>query len=165
MSIQTQSKPKCVTYFDNVLNIEYIDLEPYLVKSCKEYNYYVSENELTSLSKKDKNRIGTHFMLNEIISACKINDHKKIFYYREYAEYPVENMLIKRIFNALPTTIVYDSVSFDTFIKDLEYNVIKREDSSAVCFKKFKKFLKTTGLTKVEKEFTENARVKFSLLP
>ncbi len=67
---------------------------------------------------------------------------RSIFYYREYIKYPVENMLVKRIFNALPTTIVYDTISFDAFLRELKYKVVKREDSSAVCFKKFKKFLK-----------------------
>ena len=153
------------SYFDEVQNVEYIDLEPYLVQSCKEYNYYIAENDLTSLIKKDKNRVGTHFILNQIINLCKKSDTKKIFYYREYIEYPVENMLIKRIFTALPTTIVYDKVTFSTFLRELKYKVIKREDSSSVCFKKFKKFLKNTGLTVVEREFTENAKVKFSLLP
>ena len=153
------------SYFDDIQNVEYIDLEPALVQSCKDYNYYIAENELGKISKRDKNRIGTHCMLNQIINVCKESDTKKIFYYREYIKYPVENMLVKRIFNALPTTIVYDTISFDAFLRELKYKVVKREDSSAVCFKKFKKFLKTTGLTKVEREFTENARVKFSLLP
>ena len=153
------------SYFDDVQNVEYIDLEPALVQSCKDYNYYIAENELGKISKRDKNRIGTHCMLHQIINVCKESDTKKIFYYREYTKYPVENMLVKRIFNALPTTIVYDTIPFDAFLRELKYKVVKREDSSAVCFKKFKKFLKTTGLTKVEREFTENAKVKFSLLP
>jgi len=164
MSTTTLTKTK-YSYFDDVQNVEYIDLEPALVQSCKDYNYYIAENELGKMSKRDKNRLGTHFMLNQIINVCKESDTKKIFYYREYIKYPVENMLIKRIFNALPTTIVYDTIPFDAFLIELKYKVVKREDSSAVCFNKFKKFLKHTGLTKVEREFTENAKVKFSLLP
>ncbi len=67
------------SYFDDVQNVEYIDLEPSLIQSCKDYNYYIAENELGRMSKKDKNRIGTHFMLNQIINVCKESDTKKYF--------------------------------------------------------------------------------------
>ena len=70
MSTTTLTKTK-YSYFDDVQNVEYIDLEPALVQSCKDYNYYIAENELGKISKRDKNRIGTHCMLNQIINVCK----------------------------------------------------------------------------------------------
>ena len=146
------SKHEQRSYYDTVNNVEYVNLVPYMVESCQEYSYYIAENELGKLSKREKNQLGTHFMLNQVLNACKASSYKKCFYYKEDMTYAIENLLIKRIFSALPTKVIYGTDNFDVFIQERDYM-------------KFRKFLKKQGLTKIEDDFLKNHHVKLSLMP
>jgi len=159
------SKREQRSYYDTINNVEYVNLVPFMVDSCQDYNYYISENDLNTLTKREKNQLGTHFMLIHIINACKSSAYKKCFYYQEDPKYAVENMLLKRIFNALPTKVIYGEDEFEMFIKERDYYVLQNTDNCPVSFMKFRKFLKKTGLTKIEKDFLDNHYVKLSLLP
>jgi len=159
------SKHEQRSYYDTVNNVEYVNLVPYMVESCQEYSYYVAENELGKLSKREKNQLGTHFMLNQVLNACKASSYKKCFYYKEDITYAIENLLIKRIFSALPTKVIYGTDNFDVFIQERDYYVLKNSDMSVISFMKFRKFLKKQGLTKIEDDFLKNHHVKLSLMP
>ena len=64
-----------------------INLNCFLDKSFKEYNYHLVENDL-NLKRHDKNKLGIHFILKQIIEAVKIDkEHKKLFYYRTDEKY------------------------------------------------------------------------------
>jgi hypothetical protein len=62
------NKPKLRSYFDMDANVEYVNLGPYLDSSFQEYQYYVTENDLHTLTQKEKNQLGTHFILNQILT-------------------------------------------------------------------------------------------------
>ena len=61
------NKPKLRSYFDIENNVEYVNLSPYLDDSFQEYQYFVTENEFHNLSQKEKNQLGTHFILRQIL--------------------------------------------------------------------------------------------------
>ena len=93
-----------------------INLNYFLDRSFKEYSYHLVENDL-ELKRYDKNKLGIHFILKQIIEAVKINkEHKKLFYYK-IDEKIIEYQLVKRIFNTLPSVINYGEVGFKEFIK------------------------------------------------
>ncbi len=94
-------KPKLRSYFDIENNVEYVNLGPYLDSSFQEYQYYVTENELHTLKQKEKNQLGTHFILNQILIICRMSKRKKCFYYELNEDYAVERLLIERIFKVL----------------------------------------------------------------
>jgi hypothetical protein len=159
------NKPKLRSYFDMDANVEYVNLGPYLDSSFQEYQYYVTENELHTLKKKEKNQLGTHFILNQILIICKMSKRKKCFYYEVNDEYTVEKLLVERIFKVLPSKIIYDDVSFEEFIiEQREYQAYTPIDTSMISWKKFKQFLKKNNLTMIEKKFTHDINVKLSLL-
>ena len=60
---------------------------------------------------------------------------------------------------------MYGECEWHEFIKELDYNVYRKKDSSLVSFQKFRQFLKRYELQQLEKEFLENINVKLSLLP
>ena len=99
---------------DNIRGFEFINLNKCLAKSFNEYNYYITENEL-KLTRKDKNKLGIHFIIKELVKVCSSSDTKKWFYYKTNGE-SIEYTLVKRIFNALPTNITYSDDSFETFL-------------------------------------------------
>ena len=63
------SKTELRSYFDIDNNVEYINLKPYLEHSHQKYNYFLVENNLTKLKQREKQKLGIHFILNEILSA------------------------------------------------------------------------------------------------
>jgi len=148
---------------DTIRGFEFINLNQCLAKSFNEYNYYITENEL-KLTRKDKNKLGIHFIIKELVKVCSSSDTKKWFYYKTNGE-SIEHTLVKRIFNALPTNITYSDDSFETFLEERDYMSFKKRDSSAVSFYKFRLFLRRYELQQIEKEFLTNINIKLSLLP
>ena len=49
-----------------------INLNYFLAKSFNEYNYHLVENDL-KLNRHDKNKLGIHFILKQVIQAVRIN--------------------------------------------------------------------------------------------
>ena len=122
---------------------------------------FVVDNELIKLSSKEKNQLSIHFILKQILFVCKMSNHKKCFYYQS----DTGNDPVKRIFNTLPSRIIYNSMSFDEFIVDQrEYQTYFPIDTSKISWKKFKSFLKSNNLTQIEKDFITDINVKLSLL-
>lgn len=158
-------KPQLRSYFDIENNVEYVNLVPYLDDSLRDYQYYVTENELHNISQKEKNQLGTHFILNQILIICKMSRRKKCFYYQVDEEYVIEKMLVERIFKALPSKIIYESIDFEEFIQEQrEYQTFTPIDTSKISWKKFKEFLKKNNLTMIENKFIRDINVKLSLL-
>ena len=159
------NKPKLRSYFDIESNVEYINLGPYLDDSFRDYQYHVTENDLNNISQKEKNQLGSHFILNQILIICKISKRKKCFYYQFKEEYAIERLLIERIFKVLPSKIIYSDIDFEDFIREQrEYEAYTPIDTSKISWKKFKEFLKKNNLTMIEKKFTQDINVKLSLL-
>lgn len=153
------------SYFDIDNNVEYVNLLPFLEHSFNEYNVFVVNNELIKLSRKEKNQLSTHFILKQVLLICNMSNRKKCFYYHAESDNTEERVLVERIFNALPSRIIYNSVSFDEFLSDQrEYQVYIPIDTSKVSWKQFKSFLKRNNLTQLEKDFVKNINVKLSLL-
>jgi len=148
---------------DPVRGFEFIDLNKCLARSFNQYLLYITENEL-KLTRKDKNKLGIHFIIKELVKVCSSSDTKKWFYYKTNGE-SIEHTLVKRIFNALPTNITYSDDSFETFLEERDYMSFKKRDSSAVSFYKFRLFLRRYELQQIEKEFLTNINIKLSLLP
>ena len=148
---------------DNIRGFEFINLNKCLAKSFNEYKYYITENEL-KLTRKDKNKLGIHFIIKELVKVCKKTNNKKWFYYKTNGK-SIEHTLIKRIFNALPTNITYNEGSFSTFLEERDYISFAKKDTSAVSFYKFRLFLRRYELQQIEKEFLSNINIKLSLLP
>ena len=159
------NKPKLRSYFDMENNVEYVNLSPYLDNSFLEYQYYVTENDLHTLSQKEKNQLGTHFILNQIFTICQMSKRKKCFYYELNEEYAIEKVLIERVFKVLPSKIIYNDTSFEEFIvEQREYQAYTPIDTSKISWKKFKAFLKKNNLTMIERKFIKDINVKLSLL-
>lgn len=153
------------SYFDIDNNVEYVNLSPFLEQSFNEYNMFIVNNELIKLSRKEKNQLSTHFILKQIILICMMSKRKKCFYYHVEADNNTERVLVERIFNALPSRIIYNSMSFDEFLlEQREYQTYTPIDTSKISWKKFKSFLKRNNLTQIEKDFVNNIHVKLSLL-
>ena len=148
---------------DPIRGFEFINLNKCLARSFNEYLLYITENEL-KLTRKDKNKLGIHFIIKELVKVCSSSDTKKWFYYKTNGE-SIEYTLVKRIFNALPTNITYSDDSFETFLEERDYMSFKKRDSSAVSFYKFRLFLRRYELQQIEKEFLTNINIKLSLLP
>ena len=141
-----------------------VNLNYFLARSFKEYNYHLVENDL-KLNRHDKNKLGIHFILKQVIQAVKINkEHKKLFYYKT-DEKIIECQLVKRIFNTLPSVINYGEVGFKEFIKEYDYQVWKRPTESQLSFQNFRNFLKRYDLKHLEREFLADVNIKLSLLP
>ena len=90
---------------DLVRGFVFINLNQCLARSFNEYLLYITENEL-KLTRKDKNKLGIHFIIKEIVKVCSKTGNKKWFYYKTDNK-TIEYTLVKRIFNALPTNITY----------------------------------------------------------
>jgi len=147
------------TFHKTVINLNY-----FLDRSFKEYSYHLVENDL-KLKRHDKNKLGIHFILKQIIEAVKINkEHKKLFYYK-IDEKIIEYQLVKRIFNTLPSVINYGEVGFKEFIKEHEYEVWKSPSEARLSFRNFRNLLKRYDLKHLEKEFLADVNIKLSLLP
>ena len=141
-----------------------VNLNYFLDRSFKEYNYHLVENDL-KLKRHDKNKLGIHFILKQIIEAVKIDkEHKKLFYYRVDEKY-LEYQLVKRIFNVLPSVINYGEVGFRQFIQEQDYEVWKSPSNARLSFQNFRNFLKRYDLKHLEKEFLADVNIKLSLLP
>ena len=141
-----------------------VNLNYFLARSFKEYNYHLVENDL-KLNRHDKNKLGIHFILNQIIQAVKMNkEHKKLFYYKT-DEKIIECQLVKRIFNTLPSVIKYGEVGFREFIEDQDYEVWKSPTEAQLSFRNFRNFLKRYELMHLEREFLTDVNIKLSLLP
>ena len=141
-----------------------INLNYFLDRSFKEYSYHLVENDL-ELKRYDKNKLGIHFILKQIIEAVKINkEHKKLFYYK-IDEKIIEYQLVKRIFNTLPSVINYGEVGFKEFIKEHEYEVWKSPSEARLAVRNFRNLLKRYDLKHLEKEFLADVNIKLSLLP
>lgn len=149
--------------YDSKRDIVFVDLNSYLTDSFSEYNLYITENEL-KLTRKEKNKLGIHFIIKQLLLAVKSTNKKKWFYYR-VTEDSEESKLVKRIFGSLPTNIMYGDYEWYEFIKELDYNVYKRKDGASVSFQKFRQFLKRYELQQLEREFLGDINVKLSLLP
>ena len=100
------SKTELRSYFDIDNNVEYINLKPYLEHSHQKYNYFLVENDLTKLKQREKQKLGIHFILNEILLICKMSKRKKCFYYRVSPPFAEEQKLVERIFRVLPSQII-----------------------------------------------------------
>ena len=142
-----------------VMNLNY-----FLDKSFNEYNYHLVENDL-KLKRHDKNKLGIHFILKQIIEAVKIDkEYKKQFYYRT-DEKIIEYQLVRRIFNTLPSVINYGKVGFKDFVEDHDYQVWRSPTGAQLSFRNFRNFLKRYDLRHLEREFLANVNIKLSLLP
>ena len=148
---------------DPVRGFEFIDLNKCLARSFNQYLLYITENEL-KLTRKDKNKLGIHFIIKELVKVCSSSDTKKWFYYKTNGE-SIEHTLVKRIFNALPTNITYSEEDFSTFLDERDYMSFNKKDTSAVSCYKFRLFLRRYELQQIEKEFLSNINIKLSLLP
>lgn len=147
---------------DNVRGYVFVNLNHLLEGTFNEYTWYITENEL-KLTRKDKNKLGIHFITKKIIEICSNNKKKLWFYYKTNDQ--IENTLVKRIFSALPTNITYGNNKFDKFLLERDYLAFVKVDSSAVSFRKFRNFLKRYELSQLEKELMHNINIKLSLLP
>tara|TARA_R100000664_G_scaffold24372_1_gene34142 strand:+ start:213 stop:674 length:462 start_codon:yes stop_codon:yes gene_type:complete len=148
---------------DTVRGFEFINLNKCLARSFNEYLLYITENEL-KLTRKDKNKLGIHFIIKEIIKVCKNTNSKKWFYYKTNGK-SIEHTLVKRIFNAIPTNITYSKDSFEIFLEERDYMSFQKKDTSTISFYKFRLFLRRYELQQIEKEFLTNINIKLSLLP
>ena len=158
-------KPKLRSYYDMENNVEYVNLVPYLDNSLQEYQFYITENDLQDISQKEKNQLGTHFILNQILIICQMSKRKKCFYYEVDEQYAVEKMLVERIFKVLPSKIIYNELDFEEFIQEQrEYQSYTPIDTSKISWKKFKEFLKKNNLSMIENKFIKDINVKLSLL-
>jgi len=159
------SKTELRSYYDMENNVEYINLTPYLEHSHQEYNYFVVENELTNLKQREKQKLGIHFILKEILLICQMSKRKKCFYYHEDDQFIKEKQLIKSIFRVLPSQVIYGQLSFDNFlVTQREYELFTPVDTSKISWKRFKNFLKKNDLTAIEEKFTKDINVKLSLI-
>lgn len=149
--------------YDQKRDIVFVNLNSYLTDSFNEYNLYIAENEL-KLTRKEKNKLGIHFIIKQLLTAVRSTNKKKWFYYK-VCEDSEETKLVKRIFNSLPTNIMYGECDWHEFIKELDYNVYKKKDGASVSFQKFRQFLKRYELQQLEREFLGDINVKLSLLP
>ena len=149
--------------YDQKRDIVFVNLNSYLTDSFNEYNLYIAENEL-KLTRKEKNKLGIHFIIKQLLTAVRSTNKKKWFYYK-VCEDSEESKLVKRIFNSLPTNIMYGECDWHEFIKELDYNVYKKRDGASVSFQKFRQFLKRYELQQLEREFLGDINVKLSLLP
>ena len=153
-----------------------MNLNHFLAKSFNEYNYHLVENDL-KLNRHDKNKLGIHFILKQIIQAVKIDkEHKKLFYYKTKPmktrvfslvldDRIIEYQLVRRIFNTLPSVIKYGEVGFREFIEDQDYEVWKSPTEAQLSFRNFRNFLKRYDLNHLEREFIADVNIKLSLLP
>ena len=148
---------------DPVRGFEFINFNKCLDRSFNQYLLYINENEL-KLTRKDKNKLGVHFIIKELVRVCRETNSKKWFYYKTNGK-SIEHTLVKRIFNALPTNITYNDEDFSTFLDDRDYMSFNKKDTSAVSFYKFRLFLRRYELQQIEKEFLSNINIKLSLLP
>tara|TARA_R110000796_G_scaffold43431_11_gene106772 strand:- start:1050 stop:1583 length:534 start_codon:yes stop_codon:yes gene_type:complete len=149
--------------YDQKRDIVFVNLNSYLTDSFNDYIMYITENEL-KLTRKEKNKLGVHFIIKQLLNAVNSTKTKKWFYYR-VCEGSEETKLVKRIFGSLPTNIMYDECEWCEFIQELDYNVYKKKDGASVSFQKFRQFLKRYELQQLEKEFLGDINVKLSLLP
>jgi len=149
--------------YDQKRDIVFVDLNSYLTDSFNDYILYITENEL-KLTRKDKNKLGIHFIIKQLLNAVKSTDKKKWFYYKT-CDGSEETKLVRRLFGSLPTNIMYGSCDWHEFIKELDYNVYKKKDGASVSFQKFRQFLKRYELQQLEREFLGDINVKLSLLP
>lgn len=149
--------------YDSKRDIVFVNLNSYLTDSFNDYILYITENEL-KLTRKEKNKLGIHFIIKQLLNAVKSTQTKKWFYYK-VTEGSEESKLVKRIFGSLPTNIMYGGCDWHEFIKELDYNVYKKKDGASVSFQKFRQFLKRYELQQLEKEFLGDINVKLSLLP
>tara|TARA_R110000824_G_scaffold396550_2_gene598098 strand:- start:17 stop:517 length:501 start_codon:yes stop_codon:yes gene_type:complete len=141
-----------------------VNLNYFLTRSFNEYVFHLVENNL-KLNRHDKNKLGIHFILNQIIQAVNIDkEHKKLFYYKE-GERLIEYQLVKRIFNTLPSVIKYGEVGFIEFIEEQDYEVWKSPADTRLSFQNFRNFLKRYDLKHLEREFLADVNIKLSLLP
>jgi len=164
MAVNT-TKHELRSYFDIENNVEYVNLLPFLEHSFNEYSYYVVENDLKKLSRKEKNQLSTHFILKQVLLICEMSKRKKCFYYQVDPDNNRERLLTERVFNALPSRIIYNNMSFDEFLlEQREYQSYIPIDTSKISWKKFKLFLKRNNLTQIERDFTKNINVKLSLI-
>ena len=148
---------------DTVRGFEFINFNRCLARSFNEYLLYITENEL-KLTRKDKNKLGIHFIIKELVKVCSTSSNKKWFYYK-IDNKTIEYTLVRRIFNALPTNITYSEEDFSTFLEDRDYMSFNKKDTSAVSFYKFRLFLRRYELQQIEEEFLSNINIKLSLLP
>lgn len=149
---------------DEVRGYLFIDLKRHLKDSFNEYVSYITEHEL-DLSRKEKNKLGIHFILKKVIKICSTTSTKKWFYYQVEDETAEEYKLVKRIFGSLPTNVSYGEGDFNTFIDNRDYSSFTSIDASQASFRKFRQFLKRYELQALEKEFLSNMNIKLSLLP
>ena len=149
--------------YDSTRDIVFVNLNSYLTDSFNEYNLYITENEL-KLPRKEKNKLGIHFIIKQLLVAVKSTSKKKWFYYK-VTEGSEESKLVKRIFKALPTNIMYGDCKWGEFIQELDYNVYKEKEGVSASFLKFRQFLKRYELQQLEREFLGDINVKLSLLP
>ena len=141
-----------------------VNLNYFLARSFKEYNYHLVENDL-KLNRHDKNKLGIHFILKcGLLEDHNASFHKKLFYYKT-DEKIIEYQLVKRIFNTLPSVINYGKVGFREFIGDQDYEVWKSPTESQLSFRNFRNFLKRYELMHLEREFLADVNIKLSLLP
>jgi hypothetical protein len=148
---------------DPVRGFVFINLNKCLARSFNEYLLYITENEL-KLTRKDKNKLGIHFIVKELIKVCSKNRTKKWFYYKTDGS-SIEYTLVRRLFNALPTNVTYSEEDFDTFLEERDYMSFNKKDTSTISFYKFRLFLRRYELQQIEEEFLSNINIKLSLLP
>ena len=67
--------------YDQRRDIVFVDLNSYLTDSFNEYNLYIAENEL-KLTRKEKNKLGIHFIIKHLLVEVRSTNKKKWFYCR-----------------------------------------------------------------------------------
>tara|TARA_R110000824_G_scaffold141504_3_gene308084 strand:- start:4033 stop:4503 length:471 start_codon:yes stop_codon:yes gene_type:complete len=147
---------------DQERDITFINLNHYLNNSFKEYILYITENELI-LSRADKNKLGLHFIINQLLNVCSKAGSKKWFYYKTTDS--IESKLVKRLFNTLPSNITYDVYEFENFLTERDYIAFNNTDISTANFQRFFNLLRRYKLQALEKKFKSNINIKRSLLP
>ena len=142
----------------------YINFNKFLVRSYNEYSYYLVTYK-GKLSRFEKNQLGIHFILNQLLKCLKIERGiKKHFYYKIQEHPKFEHRLLKQVFNTLPTPITMADDCFDDFVSDAELcgSLPQRDNFS---FWKFKTLLKKYGAIQMESLFLGDVNVKYSMYP
>ena len=150
-------------FYDPIQNFDFINLNFYLTKSFNEYMYHITDNDL-SLARRDKNKLGVHFIIKEIIRACRSSKYKKYFYYYADSDKSIEGTLVKRIFNALSPRIIYGDVPFFEFIRGSVFNTIGLKEAPCISLAKFRGFLKRNELRHLEQQLLTDMNIKLSLM-
>lgn len=113
----------------------------------------------------DEDRIKLHFLVSEIFNTITSAIGSVCFFCNTTTLSPADGLLIKSVFNALPTRIIYSQGTFKEFLDhELTNYFLLSKDYTRRNLTKLRKFLKANKLFSLEKEFVSNVNIKLSLL-